>query len=77
MLADDPADRRTFVLDDAAWTEMQARLNRPPRRLPEVARLLADRCTYVVALAGHALRRCGSTDDVQVVDGEPRCAEHR
>lgn len=38
----DLADRRFFVLDDAAWAELQAALDRPPRFKPELAKLLAD-----------------------------------
>ncbi len=38
----DLADRRVFVLDDAAWTDLQALLDRPPSPKPEVARLLAN-----------------------------------
>jgi uncharacterized protein (DUF1778 family) len=37
----DLADRRVFVLDDAAWTDLQALLDRPPSPKPELARLLA------------------------------------
>jgi uncharacterized protein (DUF1778 family) len=38
----DLADRRVFVLDDPAWTELQALLDRPPNPKPELARLLAN-----------------------------------
>lgn len=38
----DLADRRVFVLDDAAWTELQALLDRPPIPKPELTRLLAN-----------------------------------
>jgi uncharacterized protein (DUF1778 family) len=38
----DLADRRVFVLDDAAWTDLQALLDRPPNLKPELARLLAN-----------------------------------
>ncbi|MBN7329263.1 DUF1778 domain-containing protein [Mycobacteroides abscessus] len=38
----DLADRRVFVLDDAAWTDLQALLDRPPSPKPELARLLAN-----------------------------------
>jgi uncharacterized protein (DUF1778 family) len=38
----DLADRRVFVLDDPAWTELQALLDRPPSPKPELARLLAN-----------------------------------
>lgn len=34
------ADRRVFRLDDAAWTEFSAILDRPARRIPELADLL-------------------------------------
>jgi uncharacterized protein (DUF1778 family) len=36
------ADRRVFVLDDAAWTDLQALLDRPPNPKPELARLLTN-----------------------------------
>lgn len=38
----DLADRRVFALDDAAWNDLQALLDRPPRPKPELARLLAS-----------------------------------
>jgi uncharacterized protein (DUF1778 family) len=38
----DLADRRVFVLDDPAWTDLQALLDRPPIPKPELARLLAN-----------------------------------
>ncbi|MBN7554211.1 type II toxin-antitoxin system TacA family antitoxin [Mycobacteroides abscessus] len=38
----DLADRRVFVLDDAAWIDLQALLDRPPSPKPELARLLAN-----------------------------------
>lgn len=38
----DLADRRVFVLDDVAWTDLQALLDRPPNPKPELARLLAN-----------------------------------
>ena len=38
----DLADRRVFPVDDAAWTELQALLDRPPAPKPELARLLAS-----------------------------------
>lgn len=38
----DLADRRVFVLDDPAWTDLQALLDRPPSPKPELARLLAN-----------------------------------
>lgn len=34
------ADRRVFRLDDAAWEEFTAILDRPARRIPELAELL-------------------------------------
>lgn len=34
------ADRRVFRLDDAAWTEFSAILDRPAHRVPELADLL-------------------------------------
>lgn len=36
------ADRRVFVLDDAAWGDLQTLLDRPPSPKPELARLLAN-----------------------------------
>jgi uncharacterized protein (DUF1778 family) len=39
----DLADRRVFALDDDAWNDLQALLDRPPRPKPELARLLATR----------------------------------
>jgi uncharacterized protein (DUF1778 family) len=38
----DLADRRVFAVDDAAWTELQALLDRPPVHKPELAKLLAN-----------------------------------
>lgn len=38
----DLADRRVFALDEAAWTDLQALLDRPPNAKPELARLLAN-----------------------------------
>ncbi|WIY81736.1 DUF1778 domain-containing protein [Propionimicrobium sp. PCR01-08-3] len=35
------ADRRVFLLDDAAWEEFTAILDRPAQRLPELAALLS------------------------------------
>jgi uncharacterized protein (DUF1778 family) len=35
------ADRRLFRLDDAAWDEFQALLDRPVARKPRLAKLLA------------------------------------
>lgn len=37
------ADRRVFRLSDAAWTEFSAILDRPARRIPELAKLLGQR----------------------------------
>ena len=37
----DLADRRVFVLDDDAWAALQAALDRPAARKPELAKLLA------------------------------------
>ena len=37
----DLADRRVFVLDAAAWQKLQAALDRPAARKPQVAKLLA------------------------------------
>lgn len=36
------ADRRAFRLDDAAWTEFNAILDRPAKRIPELAKLLNE-----------------------------------
>ena len=36
------ADRRVFRLDDAAWAEFNAILDRPAQRIPELAALLAE-----------------------------------
>ena len=36
----DLADRRVFALDDAAWAELQAVLDRPVARKPELTELL-------------------------------------
>jgi uncharacterized protein (DUF1778 family) len=36
------ADRRAFRLDDAAWTEFAAILDRPAERIPELAKLLNE-----------------------------------
>lgn len=36
------ADRRAFRLDDAAWTEFAAMLDRPAERIPELAKLLNE-----------------------------------
>ncbi len=35
------ADRRVFVLDDEAWEQLQAALDRPAARKPQLAKLLA------------------------------------
>ncbi len=39
---DDLTDRRVFVLDDAAWGELQHLLDRPPALKPELAKLLSN-----------------------------------
>ena len=39
---DDLADRRVFVLDDAAWVELQQLLGQPPVFKPELSKLLAN-----------------------------------
>ncbi|MFT4217162.1 MAG: DUF1778 domain-containing protein [Micropruina sp.] len=36
------ADRRVFRLDDAAWAEFTAILDRPARRIPELVKLLDE-----------------------------------
>ena len=36
------ADRRVFAIDDDAWAELQAVLDRPPLLRPEIAKLLTD-----------------------------------
>lgn len=36
------ADRRVFRLDDAAWAEFTAILDRPAEHIPELAKLLND-----------------------------------
>lgn len=36
------ADRRVFRLDDAAWAEFAAILDRPAKRMPELAELLSE-----------------------------------
>lgn len=36
------ADRRVFLLDDAAWTEFTAILDQPAKRIPELAELLNE-----------------------------------
>lgn len=40
--ADTLADRRVFRLDDAAWKDFAAILDRPARRIPELAALLTE-----------------------------------
>lgn len=40
------ADRRMFRLDDAAWTEFAAILDRPAKRIPELAKLLNERAPW-------------------------------
>jgi uncharacterized protein (DUF1778 family) len=39
---EDLADRQVFALDDAAWTEFQALLDRPPVFKPKLATLLSS-----------------------------------
>ncbi len=36
------ADRRVFQLDDGAWTEFAALLDRPAKRIPELAQLFNE-----------------------------------
>lgn len=36
------ADRRLFLLDDAAWTEFNALLDRPVQYKPQLSKLLAE-----------------------------------
>lgn len=40
------ADRRVFMLDDAAWDEFSAILDRPARHIPELAALLNNRAPW-------------------------------
>lgn len=40
------ADRRVFRLDDAAWAEFSAILDRPARRVPELAELLGEQAPW-------------------------------
>jgi len=40
------ADRRVFRLDDAAWAEFSAILDRPAQRVPELARLLDEQVPW-------------------------------
>jgi uncharacterized protein (DUF1778 family) len=39
---EDLADRRYFLIDDAAWVEFNALLERPPVRKPRLDKLLAQ-----------------------------------
>jgi len=36
------ADRRVFVLEDAAWNELEKLLRRPAKRIPELGKLMAQ-----------------------------------
>lgn len=38
----DLADRRVFIVDDAAWTELQALVSAPPRLPPQMNELLSS-----------------------------------
>lgn len=38
----DLADRRVFAIDDAAWSEFEALLSRPPTRKPRLSKLLSN-----------------------------------
>jgi uncharacterized protein (DUF1778 family) len=38
----DLADRRVFVVDDAAWNELQALVSAKPRLPPRMTKLLSD-----------------------------------
>lgn len=40
------ADRRLFVLDDAAWTEFLTVLDRPVSRKPRLEKLFAERTIF-------------------------------
>ena len=40
------ADRRVFRLDDAAWAEFSTLLDRPARRIPELAQLLNEQAPW-------------------------------
>lgn len=40
------ADRRLFELDEAHWRAFQKALDRPVRRKPRLARLLAERSVF-------------------------------
>ena len=39
---EDLADRRVFVVDEAAWNELEALLDRPPLYKPRLAKVLAN-----------------------------------
>ncbi len=36
------ADRRAFVLDEDAWVKLDKLLRKPPRRIPELAKLMNE-----------------------------------
>jgi uncharacterized protein (DUF1778 family) len=38
----DLADRRVFIVDDAAWTELQTLVSAPPRLPPQMTKLLSS-----------------------------------
>lgn len=40
------ADRRLFVLDDAAWTEFLAMLDRPVSHKPQLEKLFAEQSIF-------------------------------
>lgn len=40
------ADRRVFRLDDAAWAEFTAILDRPAQRIPALQQMLAERAPW-------------------------------
>ena len=40
------ADRRVFRLDDIAWAEFSAILDRPAQRIPELVKLLRERAPW-------------------------------
>ncbi len=40
------ADRRVFRLDESAWAEFSAILDRPAQRVPDLAKLLRDRAPW-------------------------------
>jgi uncharacterized protein (DUF1778 family) len=48
------ADRRTFSLSKAKWTEFIAALDAPPRRLPRMQRLLTEPGFFETTLAPDA-----------------------